>query len=41
MRQMAHSVILLYYYLTIRRREYRRIVTETKSRWLFANIHVA
>ena len=31
-------------YLTIsrrRRREYRRIVTETKSRWLFANIHVA
>ena len=32
------------YQLTISRRrgrEYRRIVTETKSRWLFANIHVA
>ena len=31
-------------YLTISRRgrrEYRRIVIETKSRWLFANTHVA
>ena len=37
-------LLLFQLYLTISRRmrrEYRRIATETKSRWLFADIHVA
>ena len=37
----AWSFSFLARFSRLTKREYRRIVTETKSRWLFADIHVA